>query len=108
VIEVCRTGELPLGEVCVVKIGQERVAVFNADGELYAIEDRCSHQEAYLSDGWVEGRLVECPLHAAVFDLRTGCPTGPPASRPVRVYPVQVRDGVVYVDDEPVPTGSCG
>jgi 3-phenylpropionate/trans-cinnamate dioxygenase ferredoxin subunit len=82
--------------------------VFNADGELHAIDDRCTHQEAYLSDGWLEGCLVECPLHAASFDLRTGRPTGPPATAPVRVYPVEVRDGVVYVGAEPAPAGDGG
>jgi 3-phenylpropionate/trans-cinnamate dioxygenase ferredoxin subunit len=73
------------------------VAVFNADGELFAIDDTCTHQDASLSEGWLEDCLVECPLHAACFDLRTGKPTGPPAKRPVRTYPVLVEDGVVYV-----------
>jgi len=62
VIEVCPLAELPPGEVAVVKTGQRRIAVFNADGELHALGDRCSHQEAYLSDGWLEGCEVECPL----------------------------------------------
>lgn len=96
-IPVCPLDELPPGEVSVVTGGPERIAVFNADGELYAVADRCTHQEAYLSDGWLEGCLVECPLHSASFDLRTGHPTGPPATLPVRVYPVEVRDGVIYV-----------
>ncbi|MFC9842439.1 bifunctional 3-phenylpropionate/cinnamic acid dioxygenase ferredoxin subunit [Streptomyces sp. NPDC060223] len=106
--EVCRLDELPPGEVAVVKTANRRIAVFNADGELYAVDDRCTHQEAYLSDGWLEGCLVECPLHSASFDLRTGRPTGPPATGPVRVYAVQVRDGIVHVDDEPAPSGSGG
>jgi 3-phenylpropionate/trans-cinnamate dioxygenase ferredoxin subunit len=108
VIEVCPLEQLPPGEAAVVRTGQGRVAVFNADGELHAIDDRCTHQEAYLSDGWLEGCLVECPLHAASFDLRTGRPTGPPATAPVRVYPVEVRDGVVYVGAEPAPAGDGG
>jgi 3-phenylpropionate/trans-cinnamate dioxygenase ferredoxin component len=97
VIEVCPLAELLPGEVAIVKTGQGRIAVFNADGELHAIEDRCSHQEAYLSDGWLAGCEVECPLHGATFDLRTGRPTGPPATEPVRVYPVEVRDGLVFI-----------
>jgi 3-phenylpropionate/trans-cinnamate dioxygenase ferredoxin subunit len=72
--------------------------VFNADGELFAVDDTCTHQDASLSEGWLEGCLVECPLHAACFDLRTGKPTGPPAKRPVRTYRALVMDGVVYVD----------
>jgi 3-phenylpropionate/trans-cinnamate dioxygenase ferredoxin subunit len=79
--------------------------VFNADGDLFAIDDTCTHQDASLSEGWLEGCLIECPLHAACFDLRTGKPTGPPAKRPVRTYPTLVVDGVVYVD---APTRAGG
>ena len=74
------------------------VAVFNADGELFAVDDTCTHQDASLSEGWLEDCMNECPLHAACFDLRTGKPTGPPAKRSVRTYDVRVKDGVVYVD----------
>jgi 3-phenylpropionate/trans-cinnamate dioxygenase ferredoxin subunit len=101
VIEVCPLAELPPGEVAVVKTGQGRIAVFNADGELHALDDRCSHQEAYLSDGWLEGCEVECPLHGATFDVRTGQPTGPPATAPVRVYPVHILNGLVFVTAAP-------
>src|SRR5690242_2852725 len=96
-IRVCALADLPPGEATRV-LAQVPVAVFNADGELYAIDDTCSHQDASLSQGWLEGCLVECPLHAASFDLRTGRPTGPPAKRPVRTYPVVVDDDVVFVD----------
>jgi len=76
------------------------IAVFNSDGVLYAIDDTCTHQDASLSEGWLEGCFVECPLHAASFDLRTGAPTCLPAKRPVKTYPVVVKDGEVYVDAE--------
>ncbi len=69
------------------------------DGELFAIDDTCTHQDASLADGWVEGCAVECPLHAACFDLRTGRPSGPPAKKAVRTHQVNISDGVVYVDD---------
>ncbi|WP_432827130.1 bifunctional 3-phenylpropionate/cinnamic acid dioxygenase ferredoxin subunit [Dactylosporangium sp. CA-092794] len=94
---VCPLAKLPPGEVAVLD-GPQRVAVFNVDGELYAVEDRCTHQDAWLSDGFVEGVAVECPLHASLFDLRTGEPSGPPAVRPVRTFPVRVEDGDVVVD----------
>jgi 3-phenylpropionate/trans-cinnamate dioxygenase ferredoxin subunit len=84
------------------------VAVFNADGELYAIDDTCTHQDASLSQGWLEGCLIECPLHAASFDLRTGKPTGPPAKRPVRTYPVVIDDDVVFVDAPARQAGADG
>jgi 3-phenylpropionate/trans-cinnamate dioxygenase ferredoxin subunit len=75
------------------------VAIFRADdGRLYAIDDTCTHQDASLSEGWVEGCAVECPLHGSCFDLRTGHVDGPPASRPVRTHRVVVDDGMIYVE----------
>jgi len=75
-----------------------RVAVFNIDGDLYALEDRCSHQEARLSDGFIDGCAVECPLHAASFNLKTGEPDGLPATKPVRTFPVRVEAGQIVVE----------
>src|SRR5215213_5745175 len=110
-IRVCPLADLPRGEARRLDTDPP-VAVFHTDdGELFAIDDTCTHQDASLSEGWLEDCMVECPLHAASFDLRTGRPTGPPAKRPVRTYPVLVEDGVVYVDaparvvvDAPAPT----
>lgn len=96
-VAACALADLPPGES--VRIDNDiPLAVFNADGELYATDDTCSHQDASLSDGWIEGCYVECPLHAALFDLRTGHPACAPARKPVRTHPVVVRDGIVYVD----------
>jgi 3-phenylpropionate/trans-cinnamate dioxygenase ferredoxin component len=88
--------DIPLGEAVRVE-AEVPIAVFNIDGELLAIDDTCTHQDASLADGWVEGCAVECPLHAACFDLRTGVPSGPPAKIPVRTHEVVVDEGVVYV-----------
>ncbi|MFK0290144.1 bifunctional 3-phenylpropionate/cinnamic acid dioxygenase ferredoxin subunit [Streptomyces sp. NPDC090442] len=95
-IPVCHLAELPAGESVRLDTAPP-IAVFNADGELYAIDDTCTHQDASLADGWLEGCLVECPLHAASFDLRTGAATCLPARRPVRTHPVSVENGMVYV-----------
>ncbi|TDV57393.1 bifunctional 3-phenylpropionate/cinnamic acid dioxygenase ferredoxin subunit [Actinophytocola oryzae] len=95
-IPVCAVDDLPVGEAVRVE-AEVPIAVFNADGVLYAIDDTCTHQDASLADGWLEGCVVECPLHASCFDLRTGQPTGPPAKKPVRTHEVEVREGVVYV-----------
>jgi len=79
--------------------GPVAVAVVRAeDGELYAIDDLCSHGAVSLSDGEVEGTTLECWLHGSKFDLRTGAPTGLPATRPVPVYPVTVDGERVLVD----------
>ena len=97
-ITVCRIEDLPPGESIRVTDGVPApVALFNVDGTVYAIDDTCTHQDASLADGWLEGCTVECPLHAACFDLRTGMPSGPPAKRPVRTHRVTVEDGLIHV-----------
>lgn len=74
------------------------VALFHTDdGEFFAIDDTCTHQDASLADGWLEGCEVECPLHASRFDLRTGAVDAPPAKRPVRTHEVSIIDGEVYI-----------
>ena len=67
------------------------------DGEVYAIRDVCSHAEVPLSEGEIDGCTLECWLHGSRFDLRTGAPTGLPATEPVPVYPVEIRDDDIYV-----------
>ncbi|CAM5362697.1 MULTISPECIES: bifunctional 3-phenylpropionate/cinnamic acid dioxygenase ferredoxin subunit [Streptomyces] len=96
-IPVCRLEDLPKGESVRIETTPP-VAVFHTDdGDLYAIDDTCTHQDASLSEGWLEGCLVECPLHAASFDLRTGRPTCLPARRAVRTHSVTVEDGLIHV-----------
>lgn len=95
-IFIGRLDDIPLGESARIE-AEVPIAVFNVDGELYAIDDTCTHQDASLADGWLEGCVVECPLHASCFDLRTGMPSGPPAKAPVRTHEVVVDDGLVYV-----------
>ena len=74
-------------------------AVFHTeDGEVFAIDDRCTHQDASLADGWLEGCEVECHLHASTFDLRTGQVDAPPAKKPVRTHTVVVDDDHIFVE----------
>ena len=86
--------ELPDFDVAVVRVNQAN------GGEVYALDDVCSHADFPLSDGDVDGCTLECALHGSRFDLRTGKPTGPPATEPVATYPVTVLDGDVYLDLE--------
>jgi 3-phenylpropionate/trans-cinnamate dioxygenase ferredoxin subunit/ethylbenzene dioxygenase ferredoxin subunit len=96
---VCNLAALPVGEaVTVTPPGWDPISVFHTDEGLYAIDDTCTHQDASLADGWVENCAVECPLHEACFDLRTGMPSGPPAKVAVRTHAVHVVDGVVVLD----------
>ena len=96
-LEICPLAALPRGEARRVE-ADPPIAVFHTDdGEVFAIDDTCTHQDASLADGWLEGCVVECPLHASCFDLRTGQVSGPPAKRPVRTHRVVVLGGMVYV-----------
>ncbi|MGW7056103.1 bifunctional 3-phenylpropionate/cinnamic acid dioxygenase ferredoxin subunit [Streptomyces sp. NPDC054887] len=96
-IPVCPLADLPQGEARRLET-EPPIAVFHTeDGDVYAIDDTCTHQDASLADGWLDGCEVECPLHASKFDLRTGCADAPPAKRPVRTHEVGIEDGMVYV-----------
>ena len=95
---VCPLSEIPPGEAYRWAT-EPAVAIFHTeDGEVFAIDDTCTHQDASLADGWLEGCEVECPLHASRFDLRTGRVDAPPAKLPVRTHRVEVTDGVVHVE----------
>ena len=87
-----------------VELADVDIAVVRFEGEVYAIEDLCSHAEVPLSEGDVEefkgAPTIECWLHGSCFDLRTGEPTNLPATEPVAVYPVRVEGEDVYVDTE--------
>ncbi|GAA4422785.1 non-heme iron oxygenase ferredoxin subunit [Georgenia halophila] len=72
--------------------------VRDEDGEFHALSDICSHGQVNLSDGEVEGSTLECWLHGSTFDLRTGRPTGLPATQPVPVYPVTIDGERVLID----------
>ncbi|CAN5578530.1 non-heme iron oxygenase ferredoxin subunit [soil metagenome] len=80
-----------------VKVGGVQVALFNVDGTVYAMDDRCTHGNAYLSEGELNGFEVECPMHAGLFDVRTGAVLGAPAVRPARCHQVRVDDGAVFI-----------
>ncbi len=79
--------------------GEAAVAlVITGDEEIFAVEDQCSHEDYPLSEGWVEDHTLECALHGSRFDLETGAPDSPPATSPVRVFPVKIEGDDVLVD----------
>lgn len=88
-----------------VEVAGLSLAVFRIENDFYVIGDRCSHAEASLSEGELFDYDVECPLHGAEFDVRTGRPGTLPATRPVPVYEVRVADGTVMVR---LPTSGGG
>jgi 3-phenylpropionate/trans-cinnamate dioxygenase ferredoxin subunit len=99
-VDVAPVDELPPGSVKIVRVGQVAVGVYNLDGEYYAIEDRCSHDDGPLAEGDFdpEDAVVVCPRHGSRFDIRTGRPLTLPAYQPVETFPVVVEDGWVKVD----------
>ncbi len=98
-IDVCPVEELPPGEMKLVHAGEISVGVYNIDGELFALEDRCSHDDGALVEGdWEPDRgIVICPRHGATFDIRTGKALTLPAYLPVETFPVRVENGMVKV-----------
>jgi 3-phenylpropionate/trans-cinnamate dioxygenase ferredoxin component len=93
----CALSEVPDPGAIGVLVGEVPVAIVRADGEVYAIHDVCSHEEVPLSEGDVYDHTVECWLHGSCFDLRTGKPTGPPATQAVPTYSVKIDGDDVYV-----------
>jgi 3-phenylpropionate/trans-cinnamate dioxygenase ferredoxin subunit len=96
-LDVCPVDELPPGRMKIVHAGELAVGVYNIDGEYYAIEDRCSHDDGPLCEGdWdADEGVVICPRHGANFDIRTGDALTLPAFQPVSTYRVEVFDGTV-------------
>jgi 3-phenylpropionate/trans-cinnamate dioxygenase ferredoxin subunit len=99
-IDVCPEGDLPEGATKLVEAPNgEKIGVFNCGGELYAIEDRCSHDDGPLAEGEFDASActVECPRHGSLFDLSTGRPKTLPAFQPVETYEVSIEDGTVKI-----------
>ncbi len=97
-IRVASVAECPAGQLKGVRAEGLQVVLANVDGTIYALEDQCSHEEYPLSDGELDGGDVICVYHGARFDACTGARKALPAVLPVKSYPVEVRDGDVYVD----------
>jgi 3-phenylpropionate/trans-cinnamate dioxygenase ferredoxin component len=99
-IDICPVDDLPPGSTKIVSWEDLEIGVVNCGGDLYAIEDRCSHDDGELMEGDVDcdDRTVECPRHGSLFDLRTGKPLTLPAYAPVDTFAVSVEDGVIKIE----------
>lgn len=89
--------DLPPGSMRCVTVCGHDVLIANVDGEVLATDDTCTHEDASLSYGVLDGAIVRCPLHGATFDLRDGAPLDEPAEEPLRSHEVRVEDGAVFV-----------
>jgi len=96
-VPVTRASELSPGAMTWVALDRERVLIANVDGCFYALQDSCGHRQAPLSKGTLEGHVIECPLHFARFDVRTGKLLSGPVAADVRAYQVLVEGDTVYV-----------
>jgi len=96
-VEIAPASELPNGKRLFVEVGDKPIVIFNIAGQFFAIGDVCTHDGGPLGDGDLEGNHVVCPRHGAEFDVRTGKAMSMPAVVDIPAYPVQVRDGNVFV-----------
>jgi nitrite reductase/ring-hydroxylating ferredoxin subunit len=92
--DLCAADDVPEnGTLRVVVAGYPPLAMYNLSGAFYATEDRCSHGEASLSGGFIEGDCIVCPLHFGSFDIRTGAPVDSPCSREIQTYAIAEQAG---------------
>ena len=101
-IDICPVSELPPGAMRLVEWEDLEIGVFNCAGKIYAIEDRCSHDDGPLVEGELDQDTctVECPRHGSRFDLATGAPKTLPAYRPVETFPVVIDDDMIKLEVE--------
>ena len=97
-IRLCPTDEVPVGEVRKIETAGLTLAVYNVDGTFYVTDDHCTHGPGSLSEGFLEGDVIECNFHQGKFCVRTGEVVAPPCMIPVRTYKTVVDGGVVYIE----------
>ncbi len=101
-LDICLLSQLPPGASRTVEWEDLEIGIFNCNGELLAIEDRCSHDDGNLADGDFDPTrcTVECPRHGSLFDLHTGKPMTLPAYVPIETFPVRVEDDMIKLEVE--------
>jgi len=96
-IDAAAQEEVPQDDVIAVSAGGREVALYGVDGEVYATDNVCTHGQARLCEGFLEGHEIECPLHQGKFDVRTGAPTCAPVTEAIRSYLVKIEGGRVWL-----------
>ncbi len=96
-IKVCSVDEITSGEALQVELEEHPpLAVYNLEGDFYVTDDTCTHGDASLAEGDIEGDEIVCPFHLGKFDIKTGEVTAAPCSEPIQTYPVEIEDGTVF------------
>ncbi len=94
---VARTREVEEDDPKAVRVGDHLIAIYNVGGTIYAIADVCTHEFASLSEGFVEGDVIECPLHERRFHIPSGKALSPPVTEDLSTYPVKLEGDDIYV-----------
>jgi nitrite reductase/ring-hydroxylating ferredoxin subunit len=97
-VNVAKSGSIEPGTMIGIKAGGLDVALYNIDGQIYATHNICTHAHAYLSDGWLEGDIIECPLHGGRFEVKTGKGLGLPITCDVKTLPVRIDGNEIQVN----------
>jgi nitrite reductase/ring-hydroxylating ferredoxin subunit len=97
-VELCKADQVAAGTALRVEAGGVTVAVFNVDGQFYVTDDACTHGPGSLSEGEIDGEVVECNFHNGAFHIPSGRVEAPPCMVPLRTYSVQVVDGTVFIE----------
>jgi nitrite reductase/ring-hydroxylating ferredoxin subunit len=96
-VRVASAMDIPPGEMLIVEVGGEEIAIANLDGDFVAFQNACTHRQGPLGEGILTADVVECPFHAGQFNVRTGEAVAPPPTEPLRTYAVQVEGDDVKV-----------
>jgi biphenyl 2,3-dioxygenase ferredoxin component len=99
-IELCSTADVDVGAGLKVETEDLILAVFNLDGEFFVTDDACTHGPGSLSEGYIEGDIVECNFHNGQFNIKTGEVAAPPCMIPIKTYPTTVENGKVFIEIE--------
>ena len=97
-IDLCSTADLAPGNAIKVEAGDLTLAVYNVDGEFFVTDDACTHGPGSLSEGYIDGDVVECNFHNGQFNIKTGEVVAPPCMIPVKTYRVVLENGRVMID----------
>jgi nitrite reductase/ring-hydroxylating ferredoxin subunit len=97
-VELCKVDDVGVGEVRRIAAAGLTLAVYNLDGAFYATDDACTHGPGSLSEGFIEGDMIECNFHQGGFNIRTGEVVKPPCMVPVKTYRTIVEEGRVYIE----------
>ena len=97
-VELCKADQVAAGTALRVEAGGLTLAVFNLDGTFYVTDDACTHGPGSLSEGFIDGDVIECNFHNGQFDIKTGEVVSPPCMIPVKTYPATVESGTVFIE----------